>query len=115
MDHMDLHGASAAHNLHLVWLLALQLGWMFDMWRKDKDGRDKLQTLKGHVDVPTAATDTAAIIERVVSQLVINAQTYKVSELSCWMVSNSLCCSQISQLTKPAHVLGCKRAILHDW
>jgi hypothetical protein len=59
---------------------AMQLGWMFDMWRKDKDGRDKLQTLKGHVDVP-AADHTAAIIERLVSQLVVNAQTYKVLRL----------------------------------
>ncbi len=85
------------------------------MWRKDKDGRDKLQTLKGHVDVPSAAADTAAIIERVVSQLVINAQTYKVPELSCWMVFSKPCCILISQLTKPAHTLGCKYAMMHDW
>ena len=81
------------------------------MWRKDKDGRDKLQTLKGHVNVPTAGTDTAAIIERIVSQLVINAQTYKVPELPCWMVSSKPCCDLLSQLTKPAHTLGCKHAI----
>ena len=64
-------------SCHLMSLAAMQLGWMFEMWRKDKDGRDKLQTLKGHVDVP-AADSTAAIIERLVSQLVVNAQTYKV-------------------------------------
>ena len=84
------------------------------MWRKDKDGRDKLQTLKGHVDVPTAAADTAAIIERVVSQLVINAQTYKVPELSCWMVFSKPCCGLIGQLTEPAHTRSCKHAVLQE-
>ena len=97
----------------MLWLSAMQLGWMFDMWRKDKDGRDKLQTLKGHVDVPSAATDTAAIIERVVSQLVINAQTYKVPELSCWMVFSNPCCILMASSRSPPH--AGLQAILHDW
>jgi hypothetical protein len=66
-------------------MVLMQLGWVFDMWRKDKEGRNKLQTLKGHVEVP-AADDTAAIIERLVSQLVVNAQTYKVHGMSVVMM-----------------------------
>lgn len=58
--------------------MSLQLGWVFEIWRKDREQRDKLQTLKGHVEA-AAADDPAAIVESLVSQLVVNAQTYKVS------------------------------------
>lgn len=58
----------------------IKLGWVFEIWRKDREQRDKLQTLKGHVEA-AAADDAAAIVERLVSQLVVNAQTYKASYL----------------------------------
>lgn len=62
------------------------------MWRKDKEGRDKLLTLKGSTEV-AAADNSAAIVERLVSQLVVNAQTYKVP----W-VGFYVCCFQFCWL-----------------